>query len=143
MTVQELNILVGQNIRHYRKSRGWYVRKLAEKIGTSEVTISNHEHGHVMPSTKYLLLYALIFNIEVYQLYVKDHAKKTISTIGEKIRYYREKNGLSQRKLSKRVGIVPSFVCAHELGEYIPTPNRLKKYADALGIEVSQLSFGG
>jgi len=143
MTVQELNILVGQNIRYFRKLKGWYVRKLAKKIGTSETTISNHENGHVMPSTKYLLLYALVFNIEVHQLYMKDQAKIAIRTMGERIRFYREKKGLSQRELSKIMGITPSFVCAHELGEYIPTPDRLKQYAGILGIEVSQLSGKG
>jgi len=143
MTVQELNILVGQNIRHYRKLKGWYVRKLAKKIGTSETTISNHEHGHVMPSTKYLLLYALVFNIEVHQLYMKNETSITVKTMGEKIRFYREKKGLSQRELSKIMGITPSFVCAHEQGEYIPTPDRLKQYAGILGIEVSQLSGNG
>jgi len=30
MTVQELNILVGQNIRRYRKLKGWYVKELAD-----------------------------------------------------------------------------------------------------------------
>ncbi|WP_461248475.1 helix-turn-helix domain-containing protein [Treponema sp. R6D11] len=139
MTVQELNILVGENIRYYRKLKGWYVRKLAEKIGTSETTVSNHEHGHVMPSTKYLLLYALVFNIEVHQLYTREQTKIAIRTTGERIKYYREKKGLSQRELSKKMGITPSFVCACEHGEYMPTLDRLKQYADVLDVEVREI----
>jgi transcriptional regulator with XRE-family HTH domain len=141
MTVQELNILVGQNIRYFRKLKGWNARTLARNIGSSETTVSYHEHGHVMPSTKYLLLYALVLNIEVHQLYMKDQAKIAIRTTGERIRFYREKKGLSQRELSKIMGITPSFVCTHELGKYIPTPDRLKQYAGILGVEPCELFF--
>jgi len=75
MTVQELNILVGQNIRYYRKSKGWYARKLAKKIGVSEVTVNYHEHGRVMPSSRFLLLYALVLGVEVSQLFEKKQGE--------------------------------------------------------------------
>jgi transcriptional regulator with XRE-family HTH domain len=69
MTVQKLNTLVGENIRHYRKSKGWYARTLAKKTGLTETAVSTHEHGHHFPSPESLLLYAFVLDVEVWQLF--------------------------------------------------------------------------
>jgi len=69
MTVQDLNTLVGANIRRYRKSKGWYGRKLAKETGLSDTAVSLHEHGRVFPSPESLLLYAYVLGVEVWQLF--------------------------------------------------------------------------
>jgi DNA-binding XRE family transcriptional regulator len=142
MTVQELNTVIGRNITFYRKKKGWYSRELAKKRGVSDTTVSYHEHGHTFPSAKFLLMYALVLGIEVSQLFSNDYENVAITTLGKKIRFFREGMGLSQRELARKIGIVPSSVCAHEKDQYIPELKQLKKYADFFGIEISQLFSG-
>jgi len=142
MTVQELNTLVGDNIRHYRKLKKWNVITLAEKAGMTVTTVSNHENGHNMPSPESLLLYCCVFSIEVHQLYIKHHSNMVLKTTGDKIKYYREKKGLSQRELSNIIGVSPSVVSVHERGICNPISARIKQYADILCVEVSQLFSG-
>ena len=72
MTVQELNILVGQNIRYYRKLKGWYVKQLADKIGVTHWITSRHENGTTFPEMKNLLFYADVLGVEVSQLFEKQ-----------------------------------------------------------------------
>jgi len=141
MTVQDLNTLIGENIRHYRKSKGWCGRTLAKKVGMSDTTVSNHENGHNMPSPESLLLYCCVLDIEVHQLYTKHCTNIVPKTTGDKIKYYREKKGLSQRELSNIMGVSPAVVSVHERGIYNPIPARIKQYADVLDIEIIQL-FG-
>jgi len=140
MTVQELNTLVGQNIRYYRKLKGWTVQELARNMGVAQESVYFHERGEIMPSAKCLTLYSLVFNIEAYELFKdKDREIRPITT-GEKIRFYRKKAGLKQYELAEKAGISKSFVGVHENDIYEPTPERLRRYADVLGVEASQLT---
>jgi len=72
MTVKELNIIVGQNIRHYRKLKGWYAKDLAKKIGVNKWMISKYERGNTFPHPLNLLLLASVLCVEVYQLFYKN-----------------------------------------------------------------------
>ena len=69
MTVQELNTLFGNNVRHYRKSRGWSQSKLAKKIGTDQGTISFYELGKNLASGKQLVLLGYVLGVEIWQLF--------------------------------------------------------------------------
>jgi len=72
MTVQELNTLVGQNIKHYRKLKGWYQKDLAKNIGVSNWMISRYESGATFPHPTNLLLLAFVLEVEVSQLFEKQ-----------------------------------------------------------------------
>jgi transcriptional regulator with XRE-family HTH domain len=72
MTVQELNTLFGNNLRYYRKKKGWYCRQLAKKMGIHEVMINYYEHGRSLPSAKHLVNLAFVLGIEIWQLFYKD-----------------------------------------------------------------------
>lgn len=59
--------------------------------------------------------------------------------IGEQIRYYRRKNGISQETLALIADLNPAYVGQIERGVKSPTINTLKKIADALGVSLAML----
>lgn len=59
--------------------------------------------------------------------------------IGNRIRYYRNLNGLTQAKLAEAVGVETSTLAHIEIGKNLPAISRLPRIAEVLGIEVYQL----
>ncbi len=57
--------------------------------------------------------------------------------IGEQIRYYRRKNGISQETLALIADLNPAYVGQIERGIKSPTINTLKKLSDALGVSLA------
>jgi len=63
--------------------------------------------------------------------------------IGEQIRIYRERNGLSQKELAALIGISPNRLSNWERGVNKPDINFLIKICQALNVSPSEfLSFG-
>ena len=59
--------------------------------------------------------------------------------VGEKIRKYREEKGLSQKELADKADVSPSTISKAEGGLFTPSPDKLQRIADALGIPFSEL----
>lgn len=59
--------------------------------------------------------------------------------VGEQIRYYRKKNGISQETLALIADVNPAYVGQIERGVKNPTINTLKKLTDTLGIDLATL----
>ena len=59
--------------------------------------------------------------------------------IGEQIRYYRNKNGISQETLALIANVNPAYVGQIERGVKSPTINTLKKLSNELGIDLATL----
>lgn len=62
-----------------------------------------------------------------------------MNNIGERIRYFRLRQGLSQEKLALTAGINPAFLGHLERGLKSPTITTLDKIIEALGISYSEL----
>jgi transcriptional regulator with XRE-family HTH domain len=58
-----------------------------------------------------------------------------MSNIGEKIKQYRKKNGLSQRALSRQIGIEHSLIARYENGQRNPSMRSNKVICDIIGID--------
>ena len=66
--------------------------------------------------------------------------KKEINIlVGENIRYYRDKSGLTREKLSELVGVTPRFLADAELGFVGVSLTTLKKICEILGISADHL----
>lgn len=49
--------LIGNNIREWRRNKGYGLKELAEKVGVSPVTLNHYEAGRVdIPLSKLLLI---------------------------------------------------------------------------------------
>jgi transcriptional regulator with XRE-family HTH domain len=75
MTVQELNLLQGENIRRYRKLKGWTQMRLSKETGISAVAISDFENGKHFVGGKSWVLIAYALGIEPYQLFYPNEGK--------------------------------------------------------------------
>lgn len=70
MNPQELREDLSQNLKKYRKQKGWSQFKLAEKAEISEQTINSIEGLRLWPSDKTLSKIASALEVEMYQLFI-------------------------------------------------------------------------
>jgi transcriptional regulator with XRE-family HTH domain len=62
-----------------------------------------------------------------------------MNTIGNKIKYYREKNRLTMSKLAELSGVSQSTISLIESGQRIPNSKTLERLASALNISLDEL----
>lgn len=65
--------------------------------------------------------------------------KSFYEELGKRIRHYRNLSGLTLEELGKRVGVGKSTVRKYEVGDIKIDQDRLRRVADALGIDVALL----
>ena len=61
-------------------------------------------------------------------------------TIGDNIRAYRKKAGLSQRELGEKIGMSQQQLAQYESNIRTPKADNIKRIADALGVPMVQLA---
>jgi len=62
------------------------------------------------------------------------------SPAGKRIRYFRERRGLTQRQLGEAAGILEATIRKYEIGQRNPKPDQIKLIADALGVTPNALA---
>jgi transcriptional regulator with XRE-family HTH domain len=62
--------------------------------------------------------------------------------IGERIRQYREKHGLSQKQMAELCGITPSQLCKYEKGTEMPSTLNLARIAAVMDTTLDYLYYG-
>ncbi len=68
--------------------------------------------------------------------------KKEINiTVGQNIRFYREKAGLNREKLSELIGVSPRFLADCELGFVGISLTTLKKICEVLGVSADKVKI--
>ncbi|MEE1047748.1 MAG: helix-turn-helix transcriptional regulator, partial [Clostridia bacterium] len=55
-------------------------------------------------------------------------------TIGEKIKYFRKRIGITQAKLAERSGIHPVSIRKYEINRMVPQTPQIDRLAEALGV---------
>lgn len=63
-------------------------------------------------------------------------------TVGERIKHYRLKRGMTQKELADKMGIRPVGISQYESGKRIPKPETIKRIAHALDINPYYLQEG-
>jgi transcriptional regulator with XRE-family HTH domain len=61
-------------------------------------------------------------------------------TVGERLRYWRERRAFSQRELAAAAEVAQNTIWRTENGQVVPHPATLRKLAAALGLRVDQLT---
>ena len=76
-----------------------------------------------------------------YHTYQKEAREKGGEDVAlyQKIAYYREKAGMSQRELADRAGLSPGAIGQYETNRKTPRLETLRRLADALGVSVAEL----
>jgi DNA-binding XRE family transcriptional regulator len=106
----QINTL-GDHIRTRRLDLGLLQREVAEKIGVDEISIYNWERQRTVPEIWFI---ALIINFLGYDPFREPES------FPEKLKTYRLKAGLSQRKLAAKLGIDPGTIVNWERGKHKP-----------------------
>lgn len=71
---------------------------------------------------------------------MRSNSKKEINIlVGNNIRLYREKQGISREKLAELVGITPRFLADAELGFVGVSLTNLKKICEVLGVSSDRI----
>jgi transcriptional regulator with XRE-family HTH domain len=104
-------------------------KEVARQIGATVQTIENWEKGRTMPEARH---YPQIFGFLGYDPRPKPEP------LGERIRWAREREGLSQRELARKLGLDPATVHAWEAGTVRKRYPRLaclfKSYVESSGV---------
>jgi len=75
MTVQELNTILGKNIKMYRKEKGLTQDWLAQEIGgIYQNVISRYETGVRFPHARALIELASVLGVEPWKLFYPNEA---------------------------------------------------------------------
>lgn len=83
MKSQELRETLSQNLKKYRKIKGWSQFELAEKAEISEQTVNSIEGLRLWPSDKTLVKIANVLEVEMYRLFVPQKLTLQSEAISE------------------------------------------------------------
>ena len=83
MESQELRETLSQNLKKYRKIKGWSQFELAEKAEISEQTVNSIEGLRLWPSDKTLVKIANVLEVEMYRLFVPQKLTLQSEAISE------------------------------------------------------------
>ena len=83
MESQELRETLSQNLKKYRKIKGWSQFELAEKAEISEQTVNSIEGLRLWPSDKTLAKIANVLEVEMYHLFVPQKLTLQSEAISE------------------------------------------------------------
>ena len=83
MEPQELREILSQNLKKYRKLKGWSQFELAEKADISDQTINSIEGLRLWPSDKTLAKIANVLDVELYKLFVPQKLIMQSDSIAE------------------------------------------------------------
>lgn len=123
---------VGKWLRKQREELGFSQQEISEMSTVTRAKLSKIELGRIVQpreGTLRLLCEAL------YIPYEQLLAETTFPSadLGRKLRYLRQKMGITQRQLSKMCESSYSAIQKIEQGKYYPTPKTLQKILKTLG----------
>jgi transcriptional regulator with XRE-family HTH domain len=130
---KDINTL-GDHIRKKRLDLGLLQREVAEKIGVDESTIYNWERQRTQPEIRFI---ASIIEFLGYDPLPQPEA------FPERLKTYRVKMGLSQRKLAAKLGIDPGTVGGWESGRHKPVKRRCGLISELFEQDAIRKSPGG
>jgi len=95
-------------------------QQTAEIIGTDKLSIANWEHNRSGPRPRYLPKIIDFLGYTPKDLF-------TVKTFGEKIRFYRQIHGLTQKEMANKIGINTSTIMYLENEKHRPTKKLVTK----------------
>ena len=133
--------MFGERLKLLRKSRGITQEQLAEIIGVERSSIGKYEgKSKTIPSDDVKAKIADYFNVSTdYLLGRSDVAEPTKNMFQVRLKTLRERAGLSQAALAKKVGVGQSTVGMWESGRNKPENAKLEALANLLGVSTDYL----
>lgn len=164
------NMTFQQKVTYYRRLKGMSQQEFVNKLNRKQSTCANYEIKNTgIPYIENLNLIAKCLNVSVKDLvylyvantpyqpprecYEKNNLTGDIEvryieqpyilpnmTIGERAKYYRKQQGLSQEDIGKKAGVTfPSVSKFERSGYHHHHLSVINRYAKALGVDAAQL----
>lgn len=131
----------GEKIRSYREERGLTLAELAQKADISISYLSELERGTKQPSLKSLNKISTALNIPREEI-VAISIDSTMLNFGDKMRFAREKHGLTISETADRLGLSVQYISDIEKNKVIPAVSTIKSISKVLDVPVSVLLNG-
>jgi DNA-binding XRE family transcriptional regulator len=103
---------LGDHLKNQRLKLHLFQKDIAKIFNVSEDTVTNWENNRVQPQIQF---YPILIDFLGYFPFTID-----TTTVAGKLKEYRYRNGLSQKKLGKILGVDATTVGAWENGTTIP-----------------------
>ena len=113
LVVTRLNT-IGDHLRKRRLDLGLLQREVAKEIGVTKCTIQYWETNRVTPALRFRSKIAIFLGYEY-------NADSKYESSGEKVRAYRERLGLSRKRLASLIGTDRSNITGWETEKHQPT----------------------
>ena len=115
---------LGDHLRKVRMDRGLRHDEVARELGVSRATLFNWEGNHTRVQTRFMPQVVAFLGYD---------PREEAGQIGDRIRMLRERQGLSQVALARKLGLNPSTVVAWERGRLrIAFPKVRKRFQEFL-----------
>ncbi len=111
-------LTIGEHIRKVRMDKGLLQEDVAALVGTTTDSITNWENGRGTPQIQYN---AKIIAFLGYNPFVTETV-----TLGDRIKAYRQQEGLSHERFAKLIGVDSSTISCWENDENVPQPKSMK-----------------
>ena len=141
MTDIEQNNTIPGRLVAARETAGLTQEQLASKIGVQRAVISKYETGAIEPSVSQLRKLADALDTTIAELLNADDTDEAAPAgVGDKIRFYRKAQKLTQEELADRADVSIFTLRQYERGARLsPRTDQLIKLAQALNVSVDDL----
>jgi transcriptional regulator with XRE-family HTH domain len=128
-------------VRDLRLARGLTAAELAERSGLAYRTVRHVERNLVRnPHPRTVRRLAAALDVEPSELTQRmSEVPADSKRRGSLLRELRLASGMSQPELARRAGISQSFLSQLERGRHEAGPSTVRKLAEALGVDPSEL----
>lgn len=136
-----MNTKFSEVISTLRKANRTSQNELAKIFHVSQQTVAAWETGRCTPGSELLMQLADYFEVSVDDLLGRndDHRATIKTNIGNNIRKLRERRGLSQAALSKKLSISQSTLAMYEKDKRKPSLDMLISFATFFGVSTDYL----
>jgi transcriptional regulator with XRE-family HTH domain len=110
---------VGDHLRKRRLDLGLLQREVAKQIGVTACTIQYWETNRVAPALRFRPRIASFLGYDAYD-------RNAPESVAERLRAYRERFGLSRKRLAALLAINPSNIAGWETEKHKPTKRSLE-----------------
>ena len=99
---------------------------VATFFGVTEICVTNWENGRGEPQVRYMPKVVAFLGVDPYL--------SNLETFGGRLKYYRQRQGLSHKGISRLIGVDAATISAWENGENNPLGKHIKILQDILEI---------
>lgn len=133
-------IKIGNFLKNKRQKKRFKATEIAEALNLSSTQISRYETDRSIPPIEIIIKLSKLLDFRLNELYITKNTTITPGTnLGEKIRNIREKKGIIQSDLAKKINKSSTQVSFYENNESLPNIYTLIEICEILDTSLENL----